>query len=42
MISDPPMYTLKEIQDGTYSIEDVMLINEILDFKMSLNPKTKR
>jgi hypothetical protein len=41
MLSDPPMCTLRELQDGTYSIEDVMLMNELLDLKMSLAPKPK-
>jgi len=33
------MCSLKELQDGTYSIEDIMLMNEMLDLKMSLAPK---
>ena len=41
ILSDPPMCTLKELQDGTYSIEDVMLMNELLDLKISLAPKPK-
>lgn len=41
MLVDPPMCTLKELQDGTYSIEDVMLMNELLDLKSFSTPKTK-
>lgn len=41
MISDPPMCTLKELQDGTYSIEDVALMNEVLDLKVHMTPKPK-
>lgn len=35
------MCTLKELQDGTYSIEDITLMNEMLDLKLSLAPKSK-
>jgi len=35
------MCTLKELQDGTYSIEDVMLMNELLDLKASQTAKPK-
>ena len=41
MLVDPPMCCLKELQDGTYSIDDVTLMNELLDLKMSLAPKSK-
>ena len=41
MLTDPPMCTLKELEDGTYSIEDVSLMNELLDLKQSLSPKPK-
>lgn len=36
LLSDPPLCTLKELQDGTYSIEDLAMIHEILDLKMML------
>jgi len=36
LIIEPPMCTLKELQDGTYSIYDLSLMHEIIDFKMSL------
>lgn len=42
VISDPPMCALKELEDGTYSIEDVALMNEILDLKLHMSPKPKR
>tara|TARA_B100001105_G_C22400580_1_gene449272 strand:+ start:32992 stop:33153 length:162 start_codon:yes stop_codon:yes gene_type:complete len=42
VIADPPLCTLKELQDGTYSIEDVLILNEILDVKNHLKPKEKR
>lgn len=35
------MCTLKELEDGTYSIYDLMLMNELLDFKQSLIPNVK-
>ena len=41
LLVDPPMFTLKEIQDGTYSIEDILLINELLDLKQDCAPKSK-
>lgn len=36
------MCSLKELQDGTYSIDDVMLMNELLDLKLSLTLKAKK
>ena len=38
---DPPMCTLKELEDGTYSIHDIYLMNEILDFKQNILSKSK-
>tara|TARA_R110000744_G_scaffold20470_1_gene53733 strand:- start:6849 stop:6965 length:117 start_codon:yes stop_codon:yes gene_type:complete len=35
------MCSLKELQDGTYSIEDLMMMHELLDLKQSLTPKPK-
>lgn len=40
-MADPPMATLKELQDGTYSIEDVALMNDILDMKAEMAPKPR-
>ncbi len=42
LLTDPPMCTLKELEDGTYSIHDVDLMHELLDLKQSLAPKPKR
>jgi len=36
------MCYLKELQDGTYSIEDVLIMNELLDLKEFMKPKPKR
>ena len=36
------MCTLKELEDGTYSIEDVLIMNELLDLKASMKPKEPR
>jgi len=33
------MCELKDLQDGTYSLEDIMLMNELLDLKMSMKAK---
>lgn len=42
LLVEPPMCTLKELQDGTYSIDDLYLMNELLDLKINLTPKPKR
>lgn len=36
-MTDPPMCSLKELSDGTYSVDDVDLMHEILDLKKELN-----
>lgn len=41
LLTDPPMCTLKELQDGTYSIEDIAMLNELIELKLSLIPKPK-
>jgi len=28
------MCTLRELQDGTYSIDDLMMMNELIDLKL--------
>ena len=33
------MCNLKDLQDGTYSINDLMLMHELIDFKISLQPE---
>ena len=35
------MCALKELQDGTYSIDDLMMMHELLDLKLHLTPKPK-
>jgi len=42
LLTDPPMCTLKELQDGTYSFNDLFLLNELLDLKIHLAPKPKK
>lgn len=37
ILYNPPLCTLKELQDGTYSIQDLIIFNELLDYKDSLN-----
>lgn len=37
LFSDPPMCTLKELEDGTYSIDDLLVMNEIIDFRTYLS-----
>lgn len=34
------MCTLKELDNGTYSIQDLELMHELLDLKLALKPKT--
>ena len=41
LFADPPMCTLKELQDGTYSIEDLAMMHEIMDLKIHMPPKPK-
>lgn len=41
LLCEPPMCSLHQLQDGTYSIEDVALMNELLDLKLSMSPKPK-
>lgn len=36
------MCTLRELQDGTYSLEDLMMLNELIDLKAHMRPKPKR
>jgi hypothetical protein len=34
IMADPPMATLKEMEDGTYSIEDIVDMNIMLRYKV--------
>jgi len=38
VMSEPPLCSLRELQDGTYSICDVADMNEMLDLKASMKP----
>lgn len=37
LLVEPAMCTLAELQDGTYSIDDVQLFNDIIEFKYIRN-----
>ena len=39
LLVEPPMCTLKELDDGTYSIQDLELMNELLDLKIAIAEK---
>ena len=34
LFASPPMLTLKEISDGSYSINDIALMHDIMDMKV--------
>ena len=36
LFASPPMLTLKEISDGSYSINDIALMHDIMDMKEEL------
>lgn len=40
LLADPPMCTLKDLQDGSVSIEDLETMHEIMDLKVHLRPKS--
>lgn len=42
LLVDPPMCQLKDLQDGTYSIEDLYMFHELLDLKASLKQKNSK
>jgi hypothetical protein len=35
------MCSLKDLQDGTYSMEDLMMMHELMDLKLAMVPKQK-
>ena len=39
IIADDPLCSLKELEDGTYSIIDLLDFHEALDLKMALKEK---
>ena len=38
LITEPPMATLAQMQDGTYSIDDVLTMNLLLQYKQDMTP----
>ena len=42
VIHEPPLCTLKELQDGTYSIDDLMLFNELIELKSYIKSKANK
>ena len=36
LFASPPMLTLKEISDGSYSINDIALMHDIMDMREEL------
>ena len=42
VLTDPPLCSLKELQDGTYSIDDLADFHEALDLKQQLNKPPKK
>lgn len=36
LLTNPPMLALRELSDGTYSLADVALMHDIIDFKEEL------
>lgn len=41
LLNEPPMCSLKELQDGTYSMEDLMMMHELMDLKSAMAHKAK-
>ena len=41
LLETPPLCSLKELEDGTYSLEDLYMMNELLDLKLHLSTKKK-
>ena len=41
VLAEPPLCNLRELQDGTYSIDDLADMHEALDLKEALRPKSK-
>ena len=36
-MSEPPLMMLREVDDGTYSINDLLILHNILDYKDEVN-----
>lgn len=41
IIADPPLCSLRELQDGTYSLDDLITLHEILDVRSYLKEKSQ-
>jgi len=41
VLAEPPFCSLKELQDGTYSIDDLADMHEALDLKETLRKRKK-
>jgi len=41
LLNEPPMCSLKDLQDGTYSMEDLMTMHELMDLKVAMSQKPK-
>lgn len=39
IIVEPPLCSLRELQDGTYSIDDLFLMHELMDLKQLMKGK---
>lgn len=37
VLSEPKLADLRELQDGTYSIDDLIILHDILDFKAEVH-----
>lgn len=37
LLVDPPLCSLKDLQDGTYSIDDLALMHDLIDLKVAAN-----
>lgn len=37
LLVNPPMCTLKELQDGTYTLYDIEMMHQILEIKSHIN-----
>ncbi len=42
VLCDPPLCTLRELQDGTYSIDDLYMMNELIGLKIYIKNKSKK
>lgn len=38
LLTDPPMCSLKELQDGTYTLYDLEVFHQIIEIKQHMKP----